>query len=120
MSAATKTQNKIIGGKGKLRGGQPGNSGGKKGRSGRKPEEFRAWCRDLVEAKPHQAAINAILKDPDHTHFAKLTALLCAYGYGQPTAHIEVTETKRYVVRMPQVPESTEAWLERFQPMSPN
>ena len=97
---------------GQLRsGGKPGNKGG-----GRQPEEFRAWCRNLVEGKAHVREIRKILNDSAHTHFAKISTLFYAYGYGQPTATLDIKTTTRYVVRMPEVPESTADWLERYKP----
>ncbi len=114
--AATKTREKTRRLNGGAKPGNSGNSGGKKGRSGRRPEEFREWCRSLVEAKSHQAEIQAILDDRTHPHFAKISQLFYAYGYGQPAAQVELVTDKRYVVRMPEVPESTAAWLSRYQP----
>lgn len=97
-------------------GNHPKNTGGKKGRSGRKPEEFRAWCRSLVEGKAHVAEIKAVLCDRAHPHFAKIATLFYGYGYGQPTATLDINTNTRFVVRMPEVPESTADWLERYKP----
>ena len=54
------------------RGGNHGNSGGKKGRSGRKSEADIKSMKHRLGRRETQAALDTILADPDHPHFAKL------------------------------------------------
>jgi hypothetical protein len=87
-------------------GAHPGNTGGKKGRSGRKPDEFKALCRQLASRDKQFAVAKTILDNPAEYPSLWLGALKWAteHGYGRPTATIEHQGTMRHgVVILPAV-----------------
>lgn len=69
-----------------LQGGNPGNSGG-----GRLPDEFKRMCRELVTRDATWKAVQAILKDPEHSHYMSALKWASEHGYGKPTETVEVT-----------------------------
>lgn len=75
-------------GAGKLRRGNPGNKGG-----GRKPDEFKALCRELASREETVAAAERILRDPDHPAYLGALKWATENGYGKPHQTIE-TENK--------------------------
>jgi hypothetical protein len=58
---------------------------GLRGRSGRKPDAFKALCRELVSSPETLAAASAILTDPTHPAWPGTFKALAAYGYGAPS-----------------------------------
>jgi hypothetical protein len=91
-------------------GAHPQNTGGKKGRSGRKPDAFKALCRELVSAPATLEAAGAILADPQHPGWAPVFRALAAYGYGAPTQSVTVSGG----VDMTVIAAATRAKLERL------
>ena len=63
---------------GRLRRGNPGNKGG-----GRLPDEYKAMCRAMVSSPKAQKAVEAILSNPDHPHFASMWKAVTERGYGK-------------------------------------
>lgn len=71
--------------------GNPGNRGGRKGRSGRKPNEWKAFCGELLADSGVREAIKKAAKDPETRGYANLLKMLAAYAVGVPAQKVEVT-----------------------------
>ena len=101
-------------------GAHPGNTGGKPGRSGRRPDEFKAMMRRLVNRKDVAAAFRSILLNPEHPEFLRAFKLAAEIGYGRPTLLAEVqglpTDVKvTHVLVVPGIAESGDAWSQATQ-----
>lgn len=72
-------------------GAHPGNTGGKPGRSGRKPDEFKAFMRQLVSSTQVESALEGILSNPMHSDFIKAYKMAAEFGYGRATQAVELT-----------------------------
>lgn len=79
-----------------------------KGKSGRKPDEFKALCRELASRDDTMNAIVGILSDPSHPHFLSALRWASEHGYGKPAQPVtgadgegpvahEITITRRIV-----------------------
>jgi hypothetical protein len=68
---------------------KPGQSGNPKGRPPAIPAEFKAKCREAVDAKVVQRWIDEVENGGEH--WVKCSELLAAYGYGKPSQSVEVT-----------------------------
>lgn len=67
------------------RGYDPRRGCGVKGRSGRKPNAFKALCRELASADNVLNALEAILGDVHHPAFMQALKFVTNYGYGPAT-----------------------------------
>lgn len=65
--------------------------GGTNPNGGRPPDEFKAMCRELVTREATWKAVQAILKDSDHSHYMSALKWAAEHGYGKPTETLEVT-----------------------------
>lgn len=48
-------------------------------------------CRELVTREATWKAVQAILKDSDHSHYMSALKWAAEHGYGKPTETLEVT-----------------------------
>jgi hypothetical protein len=69
----------------------PGAGGGPQPGAGRPTDEFKAMCRELVTRDATWKAVQAILKDPEHSHYMSALKWASEHGYGKPTETVEVT-----------------------------
>ena len=69
-------------------GAHPGNTGGKKGRSGRKPDAYKQFMRDVVNSPTARKAVETVINDPKHQHFASVWRHLVEQTEGKPVQPI--------------------------------
>ena len=82
-----------------LLGGKRGNKGG-----GRKPDEFKALCRELVSGAKTMENVREILADTNHPHFMSALKWAAEHGYGKAKETVEHQGTMRHgVVILPTV-----------------
>ena len=62
-----------------------------KGKAGRKPDAFKAMCRELASDDATLDQVRDILGDKAHPHFMSALKWASEYGYGKPAATIDVT-----------------------------
>lgn len=75
-------------GKGKLLNGR---GIGHPGAGGRPPDEFKRICQGLASGAATLAAVQRILKDPDHAAYLGALKWATEHGYGKPTQPVEHT-----------------------------
>ena len=51
-------------------------------------ERFREWCREVIGEKGTLGGIEALMKAPNHPHYAKMWQALTERGYGRPEQKI--------------------------------
>jgi len=67
-----------------LTAGNPGNSGGKKGRSGRKPNWFKEFASDVLEATETQNAVRRKMVASFDPGYGQVLKTLAEYAFGKP------------------------------------
>lgn len=58
---------------------------------GRSSDAYRTWLRARIAARKHQKAVEAVLEDDTHTHFATITQFAHKMAHGAPVQMV-VTE----------------------------
>ena len=69
--------------------GNPGNSGGKKGRSGRKPVDFVAWCRSIL----NDPQVRQVAESRARSGDLKVVDLAAKYSQSEPAKQVTVDAT---------------------------
>lgn len=84
--------------------------------AGRPPDEFKAALAALVSREETLAALEAILRNPDHPHFIQALRYASDRGYGLPTQSLKVEDEGPAVVIVAPEKRGAEEWMRKDPP----
>ena len=99
---------------GALQTGNPANKGG-----GRKPDFWKAACRELASSAEVLERAAAILANPDHPDWLATWKFVAEQGYGKATQAVNVGSEGALFVHFIEVPEKAKdsaEWSKRYTP----
>lgn len=78
----------------------PGAGGGPQPGSGRPPNEFKEWCKALLDDATNREQVEKILGDKDHPAFKEMWKAIADRAHGKPKEHVQLDVNEGFGVAL--------------------